>query len=309
MRKSALCMFLFAICLLQGGVAQAQNRGGCPEIPRGVNQIQDLIWIARGDSVLVSIGQSSENAYLQTWLNWDIQSGELVPVTVNGVVNALQFADALGIWDAFTSENDSTQLSVSPDMQNVLYIQDSRLFTIGAEDATPRELGLVSENLADVDVQWVTDDEAIVIVEPIYGEGYESYHVCIQEDCFNNTGEQAGGIMGYPDIRPDVREMVVQVDSDIVFYDLDTQTFGRRVATDRRLLLNINPIWDAETNEVYFMGFEGVQLVLYQLDLTTEVLSVVTTLPPTIIAPTNWLLNLDQRYILFSDPTLEIYCF
>jgi hypothetical protein len=180
---------------------------------------------------------------------------------------------------------------------------------VDADANDPRELGLVSENLADIDVQWVTNDEAIVIVEPIYGEGYENYHVCLQEDCFNNVSEQVGGITGYPDFNPEEGEMVIQVDSDIVFYHLDTQTLSQRITTDRRLLLNINPIWDTETNGIYFMGFEGVQLVLYHLDRATEVLRVETTLPPTIIDPTNWLLNLNQRYILFSDPNLEIYCF
>ena len=306
-----LCKSIFALLLIVMFAVPitAQNTEICPTVPAGLQRVNSLKWMTE-NTILLSVGENTQNDYIQRWLVWDVTSGELSSTTLQGVYSALQFAADLGLNDTFYSYVDRSFLQVSPNTENALYMNDYRLIWV-SDDLEPIELGLLPENFADMEIYWISDNEIVVVIEPLYGEHYAIFHACLDGSCFINLSDVVDGVFGRPTINSELATVLFVADSDMVIYDLQTDTVTNRIATEIRTIPFLQPVQDFDSESIYFVGFDtaGIYLNLYQLNIATEQIEVVTSINAEIDVPMDWLISTDQQYMIFANPSISIQCY
>jgi hypothetical protein len=192
----------------------------CPSVPSGLNNISDLQWVEEGHIATARLGNNPQSLYLQSWLEWDVFSGDLRAVTAPETLKAVQLAEMLGIADDFFSSSDTTRLRVAPSMQFAIYITESplphTLYSVDTSNMEITELGRLSANLSQIFVTWLPNDEAIIVGEPIYGPGYDVVHVCLDGSCFIDLPELAGTFVDKPTVNVGQETTVYNSDNSIL---------------------------------------------------------------------------------------------
>lgn len=299
------------LILILNNSTQAQDPSICPQPPNGLSRVNSLQWLQPDEIILLSIGEETENEYLQTWLTWDVGTGELAIATIPGVIEALQFSEGLGLYDMLLTNTDPTHLSLSPDLKNAVYMNNDRLYGVISRDfSNPIELSLLPENRFDLEVSWVSDEQIIVVIEPIYGESYEIFHICLDGSCFINISEMAGTFTDKPLIDTESNEVIFLASSVMFFYDLQSNTFTNQVSTELSPSPFLSPVRILD-EYIYFIAFDasGVDLQLYSLDTLDAQIDVETVINPDVFAPLDWVMSENQHYMIFSTPSVYIQCY
>lgn len=303
---SLCCLFALSIQPLH-----AQD-ASCPTVPPGLIQVADMEWIELGHSVLISIGQPSHSEYTQIHLQWDLTSGELMPVVMPGTVEVLQVVAYLGLASTFFSAmGDTTHITLSPQLDYAVYSIDSLLYAFNRNMRATTVIGTLPDNLTDFEVIWLPNDEAVIVIEPIYGEGSEIYHVCLDSDCMVNVSSMVNAFTTRPAINAQNQIVFFEIASQrLVTYDIATRQIANRYSVSVLPYTLLSPIWSADGDSMYFLGFD-TNLALFQYQISTQEQTLVTEIP--IDAPAtiqDWLLSIEGRFIILgSQSGIYVHCY
>lgn len=289
----------------------------CPIFPYKAQVVDNLEWGIKGQTIRISLGQSSENPYLKSGLEWNMISGQLDAITKTGTVEALQFAEQAKISDKFLGLYDETHLELSPSFTYGLYTQTQpapyALYSFNTESEKTVELGLVSNRLSKIQYSWYRDDEAVLTITPIYGEGYQVIDVCLDGSCFVNLSQLINQLIERPAILSAQGILAVYSTynntSRIWLYDLNTKKIASEFTVNVRLLPQLNPIWSEDGKSLYMVGFNEDKSTeyVYQFDLGSQKLTVITDLGNTFVK--DWLIEPSKNLIALSIPEIVFKCY
>jgi hypothetical protein len=305
--------------VLSISLVSAQTKD-CPIVPAGLVNVTALEWNVRNESVRVQVSDGNRNEYLQITLIWDVFSEEIEAVAKERAVDALRLVDRLNIERTFFTENDVSHLSLStfPESDYALYIAEMPLktvFSVNINTLETTELGLITDNLSDLDVLWYAQDKAITIVEPIYGQGFLSYDVCLDGSCFIDLNQFLGYLAERPQLNSHNSLLAVYdpASSVMSIVDLETKTLQREYPITHQLLQGIHPIWSEDEQAIYFLGFDDnrVNILAYRLDLLTGNTEVVVTLDTESYVELidYWLIMPEQNMLIWSNLDVHIQCY
>lgn len=289
----------------------------CPQVPLGLSRVNAMEWVENGRVIRFGLGNNNQNPYLQSWIEWEISTDTLTSTTLTGTVEAIQLAERLELQDLFLN-NDRLHLRLSPSLHSAIYTLSEpfpyTLYSTDTDQTEPRQLESLSENVSELNVLWISDNEAIIVTTPIYGGfGYDLFHICLDASCFTDISALADWVLGKPAVDLVNRRVAAYNGnaSTMVIYGLDAQSIQTQIPLDMVLLHNLQPVWADDGSLLYVIGFSSnLNLALFSITIDTQEIVHVTDIQQALPEqPNDWLIAPDAQWLVFATPQLTLECY
>ncbi|MCA9892741.1 MAG: hypothetical protein KC615_07135 [Anaerolineae bacterium] len=269
-----------------------------------------MSWFDDDQILQFSVTEDRKSDYLRTWVSWNIDTDQLSLVSQPQTLDALRVASALDVYNVLMSSNDTTHLSMSPDSSRAVYLDDNHLFVVhDFSMPEPVDLGHLTENLDDVAIYWITEDDVVVVATPIYGSGFEIFHICTDGECFVNVSALADNFTSKPFINKQDETVVFHIGDEILSYSVREHAIQSRVQLPVRALITLQPIVDADWS--YFVGFDqsNIDLALYGFNQATNALDLLKAVDIDPEYFSDWIIAPHRHLAIFATPTLQVACY